>query len=222
MFLLQKVKLVSKFSRDRVFNLLLWGTQMALVVFIPGCVIMYGFVLEGKVTNEGRCIQLLPPWTFWAFSGANLVLSGVLIYLFAWPLRRMVNTGLSTVQHELRRLYWRNLLASSFAVVFTSAVVITYGVMQQLSLDRKEDEHAVLGLLIMSWDAIVLSACCRLTTFVWLPGRVRRMGAKPPPPPEEEEEVEEGEEKEEEKAEAENEPAPQVAGNEPAQQVAEV
>lgn len=172
MFLLQKVKLVSRFNRDWGFNWLLWGVQLALVVFIPACVVLYGVLTEGKVSSEGRCMQVFPIWTFWSFSATNVVLSIVLIYLFAAPLQRMAGTGLSTVQHELKRLYWRNLLASSVAVLFTSASIIIYGVMQYLANERLEDKYSVIGLLIMCWDSLVLAVCCRLTTFVWLPTRV--------------------------------------------------
>ncbi|KAH9258168.1 hypothetical protein BASA81_003752 [Batrachochytrium salamandrivorans] len=173
MFLLQKIKLVSKYSQDWGFNLLLWGMQYTLVLFIPGCIVLYGVVTEGKVSNEGRCMLVFPTWTFWSFSVANIALSTALIYLFASPLKRMVGTGLSTVQHELKSLYWRNLLASSFAVLFTSASVIIYGVMQHLANETLEDTYSAIGLLLMCWDSFVLAVCCRLTTFVWLPTRVR-------------------------------------------------
>lgn len=183
LFLLQRVKLVSRFSQDWVFNRLYWVMETGLMIGIPVCVSVYSWIADGKVTagswEEGgmRCRQVLPLWVFWSFSVLNLIISAALIYLFASPLRRMMNTGLSTMQSDLRRVYWRNLVIGSVAVLFTSVAVLTYGVLQYFAEQNNAPELSVVGLSLMSWDAFVLALCCRATTLVWLPEKARRLVA---------------------------------------------
>ncbi|KAH9258171.1 hypothetical protein BASA81_003755 [Batrachochytrium salamandrivorans] len=181
LFLLQRVKLVSRFSQDRVFNRLYWLMETGLIMGIPVCVSVYAWIADGEVSpglgeeGGGRCRQVLPLWVFWSFSILNLVISTALIYLFASPLRRMMNTGLSAMQVDLRRVYWRNLVIGSVAVLFTSIAVLTYGVLQYFAEQNNTPELSVVGLGVMSWDAFVLAMCCRATTLVWLPAKIRQL-----------------------------------------------
>lgn len=174
LFLLQKVKLVSKFLQDRTFHRVLWWVECIVMMLVPGCIPLYGYFVVGRITKEGRCIQTMPLWIFWSFSSANTVMSVALIYLFVTPLKRFANMQISAVQIELKRIYWWTMVVSSFAVVFTATVVLGYGLLHYFAEISNEHQLSVIGLCVMSWDGFVVAMCCRLTTFCWIPTRCRK------------------------------------------------
>lgn len=179
LFLLQKVRLVSKFEHTKFYRNLLWGMEIALAMMAPTCFILYGIVTTGRTTAEGRCMQRFEQWTFWVFSVGNFALSSTLVYLFVTPLKKMADSEFSTTSKAFRRVYRKNVFFSVFSVLFTFAVVFTYGILHFLAEEWGMDEYNVIGLLIMSWDSFVLAACCRLTTNVWLPSIVQKVACSP-------------------------------------------
>lgn len=169
--------MVSKFSQNYVFTTMLRVTTVVLYVAIFAFIILMSNIITGRTTYEGRCMQILPPWSAWFFMACNVVLSITLIYLFVAPLRSMVNnTGLSTAQRELKTIYRRNMMISLFTVVFTTVTVNVYGAFAYFAEDEQRDELNVYGLIVITWDSFVLATCCRRVSMFWLPKLVYNCG----------------------------------------------
>lgn len=174
LFLLQKVRLVSRFERDPLYIKMFWCTELALAAMMPMCIILYAIVTTGKLTPEGRCMQIDPQWTYWFFSVGNAFLSSMLIYLFSKPLWKMISLDNGTPDEYFRVLYRRNVFISSFAVLVTFSAVLGYGVLHYFAELHDRDDYNVIGMTLVGWDSFTLAICCRLTTVIWLPKSMQR------------------------------------------------